>query len=176
MNSGSNCARFARVVAKTVPLLLLLLMTMTTMMMFSLLLTFLTTRNKNARRFHHLNTFRFFLQLWLSSPHQEKFWQNRPQKKFSSCFLTPLSSYNKQKTKNQIMGLTSRREKIVLFGDSLTQRAIEQGGWGESLVRRARVYIHFLFLFVYYYALCVLFLCVSVLVFFIAACSPARAP
>jgi len=33
------------------------------------------------------------------------------------------------------MGLTSRREKIVLFGDSLTQRSIEQGGWGESLVR-----------------------------------------
>ena len=43
------------------------------------------------------------------------------------------------------MGLTSRREKIVLFGDSLTQRAIEQGGWGESLndhfTRRADVYV-----------------------------------
>lgn len=64
------------------------------------------------------------------------------------------------------MGLTSRREKIVLFGDSLTQRAIEQGGWGESLVRR-REFIFISFSFVYYYALCVLFLCVSVLVFFI---------
>jgi len=49
------------------------------------------------------------------------------------------------------MGLTSRREKIVLFGDSLTQRAIEQGGWGESLVRRVYI-IRFLFLLVYYYA------------------------
>ena len=47
------------------------------------------------------------------------------------------------------MGLTSRREKIVLFGDSLTQRAIEQGGWGESLVRRREcVFISFFFSFI----------------------------
>jgi len=41
------------------------------------------------------------------------------------------------------MGLTSRREKIVLFGDSLTQRSIEQGGWGESLVRFLSVIFFF---------------------------------
>ena len=47
------------------------------------------------------------------------------------------------------MGLTSRREKIVLFGDSLTQRAIEQGGWGESLVRRREfIFISFFFSFI----------------------------
>ena len=47
------------------------------------------------------------------------------------------------------MVLTSRREKIVLFGDSLTQRAIEQGGWGESLVRRREfIFISFFFSFI----------------------------
>ncbi len=46
------------------------------------------------------------------------------------------------------MGLTSRREKIVLFGDSLTLRAIEQGGWGESLVRREFIFISFFFSFI----------------------------
>jgi len=38
------------------------------------------------------------------------------------------------------MGLTSRREKVVLFGDSLTQRSMERGGWGESLVRAASLF------------------------------------
>ncbi len=41
------------------------------------------------------------------------------------------------------MGLTSRREKVVLFGDSLTQRSMERGGWGESLVRAASLFFFF---------------------------------
>lgn len=81
----------------------------------------------------------------------QKFWQNRPQKfsvvVWDSSFASRV--INRKKTqKNQIMGLTSRREKIVLFGDSLTQRAIEQGGWGESLVRRREfIFISFFFSF-----------------------------
>ena len=66
------------------------------------------------------------------------------------------------------MGLTSRREKIVLFGDSLTQRAIEQGGWGESLVRRREfIFISFFFSFIITQSYVFSFFCVSVLVFFI---------
>ena len=30
------------------------------------------------------------------------------------------------------MGLTDRRRAIVLFGDSLTQRSFEPGGWGAT--------------------------------------------
>lgn len=82
----------------------------------------------------------------------QKFWQNRPQK-FSVVSLGLLfrvaRDKQKEDTKKQIMGLTSRREKIVLFGDSLTQRAIEQGGWGESLVRRREfIFISFFFSFI----------------------------
>lgn len=72
-------------------------------------------------------------------------WQNR--QKFSS--LDSSFVLTEDKNTNQIMGLTSRREKIVLFGDSLTQRAIEQGGWGESLVRRREfIFISFFFSFI----------------------------
>ena len=71
-------------------------------------------------------------------------WQNR--QKFSS--LDSSLVLTEDKNTNQIMGLTSRREKIVLFGDSLTLRAIEQGGWGESLVRREFIFISFFFSFI----------------------------
>jgi hypothetical protein len=80
----------------------------------------------------------------------QKFWQNRPQKfSVSLGLLFRVARKQKEDTKKQIMGLTSRREKIVLFGDSLTQRAIEQGGWGESLVRRREfIFISFFFSFI----------------------------
>jgi len=42
------------------------------------------------------------------------------------------------------IGLCSRRRSVVLFGDSLTQRSYDEGGWGASLshhlLRRADVY------------------------------------
>jgi len=119
--------------------------------MFSLLMTFLTTRNNNTRRFHSiLNTFRFFL-LIRGSPQKTLILVVKSKSSVLRNFQvwTPLSSYYNRRQKNQIMGLTSRREKIVLFGDSLTQRAIEQGGWGESLVRRREfIFISFFFSFI----------------------------
>ena len=138
------------------------------MMMFSLLMTFLTTRNNNTRRFHHLNTFRFFLLI-----------RGSPQKtlilvvKSKSSVLfrnfqvwTPLSYYTEDKNTNHGINVSAREDRSVrrLF-DATRDRTRRMGReFGTS----SRVYIHFLFLFVYYYAkLCVLFLCVSVLVFFI---------
>jgi len=120
--------------------------------MFSLLMTFLTTRNNNTRRFHSiLNTFRFFL-LIRGSPQKTLILVVKIKIKCQSSseiFKFGLLFRIIQKTKTQIMGLTSRREKIVLFGDSLTQRAIEQGGWGESLVRRREfIFISFFFSFI----------------------------
>lgn len=136
--------------------------------MFSLLMTFLTTRNNNTRRFHHLNTFRFFLLI-----------RGSPQKtlilvvKSKSSVLfrnfqvwTPLSYYTEDKNTNHGINVSAREDRSVrrLF-DATRDRTRRMGReFGTS----SRVYIHFLFLFVYYYAkLCVLFLCVSVLVFFI---------
>ena len=137
--------------------------------MFSLLMTFLTTRNNNTRRFHSiLNTFRFFLLI-----------RGSPQKtlilvvKSKSSVLfrnfqvwTPLSYYTEDKNTNHGINVSAREDRSVrrLF-DATRDRTRRMGReFGTS----SRVYIHFLFLFVYYYAkLCVLFLCVSVLVFFI---------
>ena len=102
----------------------------------------------------------------------QKFWQNRPQK-FSaveSLGLLFRVARDKQKedTKksNHGINVSAREDRSVrrLF-DATRDRTRRMGReFGTS----SRVYIHFLFLFVYYYAkLCVLFLCVSVLVFFI---------
>ena len=142
-----------------------------TMMMFSLLMTFLTTRNNNTRRFHSiLNTFRFFL-LIRGSPH-EKTLILVVKSKSSVLFRnfqvwTPLSSYNRrQKHKSKHGNNVSAREdrSVRRLFDATRDRTRRMGReFGTS----SRVYIHFLFLFVYYYALYVLFLCVSVLVFFI---------
>ena len=70
------------------------------------------------------------------------------------------------KNTNHGINVSAREDRSVrrLF-DATRDRTRRMGReFGTS----SRVYIHFLFLFVYYYAkLCVLFLCVSLLVFFI---------
>ena len=140
-------------------------------MMFSLLMTFLTTRNNNTRRFHSiLNTFRFFLLIFRGSPHEKtlilvvKIKIVSPQKfsSLDSSFVV----LTEDKNTNHGINVSAREDRSVrrLF-DATRDRTRRMGReFGTS----SRVYIHFLFLFVYYYAkLCVLFLCVSVLVFFI---------
>ena len=142
------------------------------MMMFSLLMTFLTTRNNNTRRFHSiLNTFRFFL-LIRGSPQKTlilvvkiKCQSVSPLQKFSSLDSS-FVVLTEDKNTNHGINVSAREDRSVrrLF-DATRDRTRRMGReFGTS----SRVYIHFLFLFVYYYAkLCVLFLCVSVLVFFI---------
>ena len=137
--------------------------------MFSLLMTFLTTRNNNTRRFHSiLNTFRFFL-LIRGSPQKTLILVVKSKSSVLRNFQvwTPLSSYiTEDKNTNHGINVSAREDRSVrrLF-DATRDRTRRMGReFGTS----SRVYIHFLFLFVYYYAkLCVLFLCVSVLVFFI---------
>lgn len=139
--------------------------------MFSLLMTFLTTRNNNTRRFHSiLNTFRFFL-LIRGSPQKTliflvvKIKIVSPLQKFSSLDSS-FVVLTEDKNTNHGINVSAREDRSVrrLF-DATRDRTRRMGReFGTS----SRVYIHFLFLFVYYYAkLCVLFLCVSVLVFFI---------
>ena len=140
--------------------------------MFSLLMTFLTTRNNNTRRFHSiLNTFRFFL-LIRGSPQKTliflvvKIKIVSPLQKFSSLDSSFVVLLTEDKNTNHGINVSAREDRSVrrLF-DATRDRTRRMGReFGTS----SRVYIHFLFLFVYYYAkLCVLFLCVSVLVFFI---------
>ena len=140
--------------------------------MFSLLMTFLTTRNNNTRRFHSiLNTFRFFL-LIRGSPQKTlilvvkikiKCQSSSEIFKFGLLFRRIITE---DKNTNHGINVSAREDRSVrrLF-DATRDRTRRMGReFGTS----SRVYIHFLFLFVYYYAkLCVLFLCVSVLVFFI---------
>lgn len=141
-----------------------------TMMMFSLLMTFLTTRNNNTRRFHHLNTFRFFL-LIRGSPQKTLILVVKIKIKCQSSseifkFGLLFRIITEDKNTNHGINVSAREDRSVrrLF-DATRDRTRRMGReFGTS----SRVYIHFLFLFVYYYAkLCVLFLCVSVLVFFI---------
>jgi len=138
-------------------------------MMFSLLMTFLTTRNNNTRRFHSiLNTFRFFSSDSRFPPKNFNFGRQikivSPQKfsSLDSSFVV----LTEDKNTNHGINVSAREDRSVrrLF-DATRDRTRRMGReFGTS----SRVYIHFLFLFVYYYAkLCVLFLCVSVLVFFI---------
>lgn len=139
--------------------------------MFSLLMTFLTTRNNNTRRFHSiLNTFRFFL-LIRGSPQKTliflvvKIKIVSPLQKFSSLDSSFVVLLTEDKNTNHGINVSAREDRSVrrLF-DATRDRTRRMGReFGTS----SRVYIHFLFLFVYYYALYVLFLCVSVLVFFI---------
>ena len=136
--------------------------------MFSLLMTFLTTRNNNTRRFHHLNTFRFFLLIRFP-PKNFNFGGRQikivsPLQKFSSLDSS-FVVLTEDKNTNHGINVSAREDRSVrrLF-DATRDRTRRMGReFGTS----SRVCIHFLFLFVYYYALCVLFLCVSVLVFFI---------
>jgi hypothetical protein len=139
-------------------------------MMFSLLMTFLTTRNNNTRRFHHLNTFRFFL-LIRGSPQKTLILVVKIKIKCQSSseifkFGLLFRIITEDKNTNHGINVSAREDRSVrrLF-DATRDRTRRMGReFGTS----SRVYIHFLFLFVYYYAkLCVLFLCVSVLVFFI---------
>jgi hypothetical protein len=142
-----------------------------TMMMFSLLMTFLTTRNNNTRRFHSiLNTFRFFL-LIRGSPQKTLILVVKIKIKCQSSseifkFGLLFRIITEDKNTNHGINVSAREDRSVrrLF-DATRDRTRRMGReFGTS----SRVYIHFLFLFVYYYAkLCVLFLCVSVLVFFI---------
>ena len=138
--------------------------------MFSLLMTFLTTRNNNTRRFHHLNTFRFFL-LIRGSPQKTLILVVKIKIKCQSSseiftFGLLFRIITEDKNTNHGINVSAREDRSVrrLF-DATRDRTRRMGReFGTS----SRVYIHFLFLFVYYYAkLCVLFLCVSVLVFFI---------
>ena len=142
-------------------------------MMFSLLMTFLTTRDNNTRRFHSiLNTFRFFLQGAHGSPQKTLMsWssngKNVSPQKFSRRLDSSFVVVNRrQKHPNHGINVSAREDRSVrrLF-DATRDRTRRMGReFGTS----SSVYIHFLFLFVYYYAkLSVLFLCVSVLVFFI---------
>lgn len=141
------------------------------MMMFSLLMTFLTTRNNNTRRFHSiLNTFRFFL-LIRGSPQKTLILVVKIKIKCQSSseifkFGLLFRIITEDKNTNHGINVSAREDRSVrrLF-DATRDRTRRMGReFGTS----SRVYIHFLFLFVYYYAkLCVLFLCVSVLVFFI---------
>ena len=141
------------------------------MMMFSLLMTFLTTRNNNnTRRFHHLNTFRFFLLIRFPPKNfnfggrQIKIVSQTSSEIFKFGLLFRIIT--EDKNTNHGINVSAREDRSVrrLF-DATRDRTRRMGReFGTS----SRVYIHFLFLFVYYYAkLCVLFLCVSVLVFFI---------
>ena len=138
-------------------------------MMFSLLMTFLTTRNNNTRRFHSiLNTFRFFL-LIRGSPQKTLILVVKSKSSVPQKFSSLDSSFvvlTEDKNTNHGINVSAREDRSVrrLF-DATRDRTRRMGReFGTS----SRVYIHFLFLFVYYYAkLCVLFLCVSVLVFFI---------
>ena len=138
-------------------------------MMFSLLMTFLTTRNNNTRRFHSiLNTFRFFL-LIRGSPQKTLILVVKSKSSVLQKFSSLDSSFvvlTEDKNTNHGINVSAREDRSVrrLF-DATRDRTRRMGReFGTS----SRVYIHFLFLFVYYYAkLCVLFLCVSVLVFFI---------
>jgi hypothetical protein len=142
-----------------------------TMMMFSLLMTFLTTRNNNTRRFHSiLNTFRFFL-LIRGSPQKTLILVVKIKIKCQSSseifkFGLLFRIITEDKNTNHGINVSAREDRSVrrLF-DATRDRTRRMGReFGTS----SRVYIHVLFLFVYYYAkLCVLFLCVSVLVFFI---------
>jgi hypothetical protein len=138
--------------------------------MFSLLMTFLTTRNNNTRRFHSiLNTFRFFL-LIRGSPQKTLILVVKIKIKCQSSseifkFGLLFRIITEDKNTNHGINVSAREDRSVrrLF-DATRDRTRRMGReFGTS----SRVYIHFLFLFVYYYALCVLFLCVSVLVFFI---------
>lgn len=137
--------------------------------MFSLLMTFLTTRNNNTRRFHSiLNTFRFFL-LIRGSPQKTLILVVKIKCQSSSeifKFGLLFRIITEDKNTNHGINVSAREDRSVrrLF-DATRDRTRRMGReFGTS----SRVYIHFLFLFVYYYAkLCVLFLCVSVLVFFI---------
>jgi hypothetical protein len=139
--------------------------------MFSLLMTLLTTRNNNTRRFHSiLNTFRFFL-LIRGSPQKTLILVVKIKIKCQSSseifkFGLLFRIITEDKNTNHGINVSAREDRSVrrLF-DATRDRTRRMGReFGTS----SRVYIHFLFLFVYYYAkLCVLFLCVSVLVFFI---------
>ena len=86
--------------------------------------------------------------------------------KFSSLDSSFVVLLTEDKNTNHGINVSAREDRSVrrLF-DATRDRTRRMGReFGTS----SRVYIHFLFLFVYYYAkLCVLFLCVSVLVFFI---------
>lgn len=139
-------------------------------MMFSLLMTFLTTRNNNTRRFQSiLNTFRFFL-LIRGSPQKTLILVEKkssvPSSEIFKFGLLFRRIITEDKNTNHGINVSAREDRSVrrLF-DATRDRTRRMGReFGTS----SRVYIHFLFLFVYYYAkLCVLFLCVSVLVFFI---------
>ena len=139
--------------------------------MFSLLMTFLTTRNNNTRRFHHLEHFSFFSSDSRFPPKNFNFGrQNQNQNRQSSSeifkFGLLFRIITEDKNTNHGINVSAREDRSVrrLF-DATRDRTRRMGReFGTS----SRVYIHFLFLFVYYYAkLCVLFLCVSVLVFFI---------
>ena len=91
-------------------------------------------------------------------------WQNR--QKFLSLDSSFVLINRRQKHKSKHGNNVSAREdrSVRRLFDATRDRTRRMGReFGTS----SRVYIHFLFLFVYYYALYVLFLCVSVLVFFI---------
>ena len=140
------------------------------MMMFSLLMTFLTTRNNNTR-FHHLNTFRFFLLIRFPPKNfnfggrQIKIVSQSSSEIFKFGLLFRINRRQKHKS-NHGINVSSREDRSVRRLIDATRDRTRR--MGREFGTSSRVYIHFLFLFVYYYAkLCVLFLCVSVLVFFI---------
>ena len=113
-----------------------------------------------------MNTFRFFLQRD-DSPQKTLILVVKIVRKSSEIFKFGFSSFvfTEDKNTNHGINVSAREDRSVrrLF-DATRDRTRRMGReFGTS----SRVYIHFLFLFVYYYALCVLFLCVSVLVFFI---------